>query len=93
MSATVYVKNPADEPVVYALLKENLPQLGCSCIYTRDEAAAEGFAGHFSFVLETDGHTRFEDHWDQPPLTPIGRTKGILPFLSPLSSVNGLLMW
>ena len=76
MSATVYVKDPADEPVVYALLKENLPQLGCSRIYTRDEAAAEGFAGHFSFVLETDGHTRFEDHWDQPPLTPIGRTKG-----------------
>lgn len=76
MSATVYVKDPADEPVVYALLKENLPQLGCSRVYTQEEASAEGFAGDFAFVLETDGHTQFSDQWSCPPLAPIGHVRG-----------------
>ncbi len=76
MSATVYVKDPADEPAVYALLKENLHRLGCSRIYTRAEAAKEGFAGAFAFVLETDGRTQIDDKWDSPPLAPVGHKRG-----------------
>ena len=76
MSATVYVKDPADAPVVHHLLTENLRALGCSRIYTREEAAAEGFAGDFAFVLETDGRTQLEDHWDTPILAPIGFPRG-----------------
>ena len=64
MSATVYVKDPADEPMVYELLKQHQADLGISHVYTREKAAAEGFAGKFSFVLDTEGHTEFEDNWD-----------------------------
>ena len=76
MSATVHVKDPADEPAVHACLKENLSQIGCSRIYTRQEAAAEGFSGDFAFVLETDDRTRFADSWNCPPLVPTGHVLG-----------------
>ena len=76
MSATVYVHDPADEPLVYDLLQANVTQLGCQRIYTREEASAEGFAGNFAFVLETDGQTQFADHWDTPILVPVGHPRG-----------------
>lgn len=68
MCATVYVKDPADEAGVYRLLKEHLGQ-GYSGIYTREEAAAEGFAGHFAFVLETDDRTAFDNRYTDPYMT------------------------
>lgn len=76
MSATVYVKDPADEPLVYDLLQANLSQLGCEQVYTRAEAAAEGFSGDFAFMLETDGKTQFEDNWNTPVLAPVGHPRG-----------------
>lgn len=76
MSATIHVKDPADELLVHRLLTKNLTALGCSRIYTREEAAAEGFSGDFAFVLETDGKTQFEDNWDAPILAPIGHARG-----------------
>ena len=62
MSATVYVKDPADEPAVYALLKAHEGE-GYSKVYTREEAAAYGFAGPFAFVLETDDKSEFGNGW------------------------------
>lgn len=62
MCATVYVKDPADEAGVHKLLQAHLGQ-GYSRIYTREEAAAEGYAGGFAFVLETDDRSCFEDKY------------------------------
>ena len=76
MSASVYVKDPADKPMVYDLLKKYQQELGVSHVYTKEEAAAEGFAGNFSFVLDTDGHTQFSDHWDQPCRVPLNAPRG-----------------
>lgn len=75
MSATVYVKAPGDEPVVYDLLKAHEGQ-GYSKVYTREEAAAEGFAGEFAFVLETDGRTEFGNGWLGEYLRPIVGPRG-----------------
>ena len=68
MCATVYIKDPADEAGVYSLLKEYIGH-GYSRIYTRQEAAAEGYAGDFAFVLETDDRTRFDNRFTGPYLT------------------------
>lgn len=75
MCATVYVKDPADEPAVYALLKAHLGQ-GYSRIYTQEEAAKEGFAGDFAFVLETDGQTAFKDTFTGEYMIELGTVMG-----------------
>jgi predicted AlkP superfamily pyrophosphatase or phosphodiesterase len=76
LSASVYVKDPADEPMVYDLLKKHQQELGVSHIYTKEEAATEGFAGNFSVVLDTDGHTQFSDYWDRPFCVPLNAPRG-----------------
>lgn len=63
MSAEIFVKDPADKAAVYALLKENEGLCGYSRVYTREEAAKEGFGGPFSFVLETDDKSKFQNKW------------------------------
>lgn len=65
MCAAIYVKDSTDVPEVRALLESHLGQ-GYSRIYTRQEAAREGYDGPFTFVLETDGHTRFLNKWTGP---------------------------
>lgn len=60
MSATVHVKDPADEAAVYACLHG---QPGIETIFTRAEAARHGYDGAFSFVLEGDGKTRVDNNW------------------------------
>jgi predicted AlkP superfamily pyrophosphatase or phosphodiesterase len=62
MCATVYVKDSADEPRVRAVLEKCIGN-GVSRIYSREEAAAEGYAGDFAFVLETDDVTYFKNNW------------------------------
>jgi len=62
MCAAVFVKDSADEPAVFDLLKRH-EGMGFSKIYTHAEAAAEGYGGPFAFVLETDGRTAFENNW------------------------------
>lgn len=68
MCACVYVKDPGDEPAVYELLKTCVGE-GCERVYTREEAAAEGYAGDFAFVMETDGKTAFDNSWKDDYLT------------------------
>lgn len=75
MCATVYVKDPADEAAVYDLLKKYLGQ-GFSRIYTREEAAKEGFAGGFVFVLETDGQTSFKNAFTGEYMIELGKVMG-----------------
>ena len=74
MCAEIFVKDAADEPAVYDLLLKN--PLGWSQIYTREEAAKEGFDGPFSFILETDDSTRFEDRWTGEVLVPHDGLRG-----------------
>lgn len=76
MCAEVFVRDPRDEQAVYHLLKQYEGSPGYSKIYTREEAAAEGFAGSFAFVLETDGQTLFSNHWQGEYITNHGCTKG-----------------
>lgn len=76
MCAEVFVKNPAQEAAVYALLQQHLSTPGYQKIYTREEAAKEGFSGPFAFVLETDGQTQFDNHWQGAYITHHGHTKG-----------------
>ena len=67
-SAQVYLKDPSDKEThdkVYALLSEMASKnlYGFERVYTTSEVEAEyGLSGDFSFVLETDGYTRF-DEW------------------------------
>ena len=75
MSSCVYVKDPADEPAVYALLSARVGE-GCERVFTREEAAAEGFAGEFAFVMETDGKSSFDNDWQGEYLKPGASTKG-----------------
>lgn len=74
MCAEVFVKEAKDEPEVYELLRQC--QYGWERVYTRQESAREGFDGPFSFVLETDGRTRFENNWTGDILVPHGSIKG-----------------
>lgn len=75
LSATVYVKDPSDEQEVYEFLQDHIGE-GYSRVYTREEAAAEGFAGEFAFVLETDGQTEFKDHYLTAYYTPLEAVRG-----------------
>ena len=60
MSATVHVKDPADEAAVFACLNG---QAGIETVFTRAQAAERGYDGEFSFMLEGDGKTKLEDAW------------------------------
>lgn len=68
-SAHVDLKDPGDLVTygkVQAILKklEADPESGISKVYTRDEAEkADHLSGPMSFVLETDGHTKFGNAW------------------------------
>ena len=73
MCSAIYVKHPEDIPTVEALLKRELPDFR---LYSREEAAREGYDGEFAFVLETDGKTRFENLWTGPLLTEPGAVRG-----------------
>ena len=60
MSATVHVKDPADEAAVFDCLNG---QAGIERVFTRAQAAEHGYDGDFSFMLETDGRTKMENNW------------------------------
>ncbi len=75
MSAVVYVKDPADEPAVYLLLKQYEGQ-GFRRIYSREEAAKDGFSGDFAFVLDSDGRTGFDNYWLGEYLVPLEYVHG-----------------
>lgn len=73
MSAHVYVKDPADEERVYALLRQMAADglYGFERVYTAREAREEeGLYGDFSFVLETDGYTSFSNACTRPLVRP-----------------------
>ncbi len=69
LSARVYVAHPEDAAMmshVETLLRGMAQQgsYGFGQVFTRDEVqTACGLTGDFSFILETDGHTTFADHW------------------------------
>ncbi|HPJ02864.1 MAG TPA: alkaline phosphatase family protein, partial [Candidatus Limiplasma sp.] len=76
LSAQVYLKNP-DDRNAYARTYEVLNRLcddgiyGISRVYTAGEAQREEhLSGGFSFVLETDGYTAFNNDWVKPVLRP-----------------------
>ncbi len=75
LSATVFVKDPADESVVFSLLNKHIGE-GYSRIYSREEAAAEGYAGGFAFMLETDGKTEFRDNFCGEYYKPLKAVRG-----------------
>lgn len=75
MSAEIFVKNETDIPLVGQLLEKHLGQ-GYSKIFTRQEAAVEGYDGPFAFVLETDDTTKFLNGWIGPWLTEQGEVHG-----------------
>lgn len=73
LSAQVFVRDKADEPAVYALLKELCEEgiYGMSEVFTREELRARyGLDGDFAFVTETDGFTSFHDDWCRPLVKP-----------------------
>ena len=82
MSATVHVKDPADEAAVFACLNG---QAGIEKVFTRAEAAAHGYDGDFSFMLEGDGKTKIENNWLGDYLTthPVKGGHGYLPEKGP----------
>lgn len=66
LSALVYVKNPADETEIKALLHKLCAEklYGFDAVYERSETARlYGLDGDFSFVLEGDGYSVFTDRW------------------------------
>lgn len=69
MCTAVYVKNQAQEEAVYSLLKANEGN-GYSQVYTREEINQFGYDGPFSFVLETDGVTHYNNDWQGDYITP-----------------------
>lgn len=75
MSATVHVKDPADETAVFAWLKAHEGE-GYEKVYTRAETAAFGYDGDFSFMLETDGRTEFGNGWLGAYLQPVSGPRG-----------------
>lgn len=75
MSATVHVKDPADEAAVFAWLKAHEGE-GYEKVYTRAETAAFGYDGDFSFMLETDGRTEFGNGWLGAYLQPVSGPRG-----------------
>ena len=82
MSATVHVPDPADEAAVFACLNG---QAGIERVFTRAEAAARGYDGDFSFMLEGDGKTKLEDEWRGAYLVkhPVKGGHGYLPEKGP----------
>ena len=76
LSAQVYLKNPNDRAAyerTYAVLNRLCEDgiYGISRVYTAEEAdQEEHLAGGFSFVLETDGYTAFNNDWVKPVLRP-----------------------
>lgn len=83
MSALVYLKDPADDRLCAAvkqLFAERAAREDCgiASIYSAEDAAADGFAGAFSLVLNTDGQSAFELNWTGPYMVshPEGQLKG-----------------
>lgn len=77
LSAQVYLKDAQDEE-----LKQKVKKIldhwceegiyGISRVYTAEEAwEEEGLKGGFSFVIETDGFTTFNNDWDRPLVRPL----------------------
>lgn len=78
MCAPVYVNDKGDEASVYEFLLEKAKEgiWGFEKVYTREEAAAEGYAGEFSFVLETDNTAEFCNAYQGPYEITLESTQG-----------------
>ena len=66
-SAQLRLRDESLRGEIEALLRERLAQgdAGYGAVYTAEELAArEHIRGSFSFMLETDGHTKFSSGWD-----------------------------
>ncbi len=76
LSAQIYLKHPenkADYDKTYAILKEMCGDglYGFSRVYTAEEVMAEeGLSGKFSFVIETDDYSSFNNDWRRPFVRP-----------------------
>ena len=71
MTALVYLKDPGDAALcsrVKALFEKKIESCdsGMSGVRTAQEAARDGYAGDFSLVLDTDGHSSFAMKWTGP---------------------------
>ena len=77
LSAQIYLKNPdskADYDKTYAILKSMCEDglYGFSRVYTAEEAMTEEhLGGSFSFVIETDNYTSFNNDWRRPFVRPV----------------------
>jgi len=82
MSATVHVKDPADEAAVLACLQG---QAGIEQVFTRAETSERGYGGDFSFMLEGDGKTKIDNTWlgDYLTVHPARGNHGYLPEKGP----------
>lgn len=86
MCSEVFVKDPADEAAVYDLLRSFEGQYGIEKVFTREETAAMGFDGPFSFVIEGDGSVKLSNGYlgnvIEPYPHPVG-CHGCLPEKGP----------
>ncbi len=71
LCAYLYIKDPSLKEEVQALLEKMLSEgaWGFSKIFAQDEAKEMHLVGDFTFVLETDGCTRFSSDWNVPLVT------------------------
>ena len=71
MSAQIHVKDKADCPKVYKILKEAEESglHGFEKVYTKEETLkSEGLGGDFDFILETDNGSHFGFGWRGPEI-------------------------
>lgn len=80
LSTQVYLSRPEDEVLyhdVKTLLEKMAQELiyGFERVFTKEEVKERyGLDGNFSFVLETDGFTSFNDEWTRPVVRGIDTT-------------------
>ncbi|MBR5157608.1 MAG: alkaline phosphatase family protein [Clostridia bacterium] len=76
MSAYIKLKDSSDKELynrVYNLLTEKCSEglWGFSQVFTREECKKMHLDGDFSFVIETDGYTKFGTDWLEPAVVPM----------------------
>ena len=81
MCSEVFVQNREDEAAVYDLLRSYEGQYGIEKIFTREETAAMGFDGPFSFVIEGNGSVKLGNGYLGDVLVPYPHPVGCHGYL------------
>lgn len=81
MCTEVFVKDPADTQAVGDFLRTLEGKYGIETVFTREQTAAMGFDGPFSFVLEGDGSVKFQNDYLSSALIPYSHPVGCHGYL------------